>query len=119
MAKKIDFSIIGEEFGYLKVIAKSKTPHKKGSDTFWDCLCSLCGKTRTFRRGNLVSGNTTSCGCRFGLNKKVAAKVGLPESMVSIVMNNKWQTQQYSIKMVEKIKKAAKSLNYKPWYRRN
>tara|TARA_S200002703_G_scaffold146590_1_gene141746 strand:- start:68 stop:427 length:360 start_codon:yes stop_codon:yes gene_type:complete len=118
LPRKVDLSIIGEEFGYLTVVGLSEKRPEKGTDTLWDCHCSICGNTKPIRRSNIVSGNTNSCGCRSGLNKKVAKLARTNESTVSVIMNNKWQIARYSIEMVERVKKAAKSLNYKPWYRR-
>jgi hypothetical protein len=118
LPRKVDLSIIGEEFGYLTVVGLSEKRPEKGTDTFWECHCSICGNTRPIRRSNIVSGNTSSCGCRSGLNRKVAKLAGTNESTVSVIMNNKWQIARYSLEMVERVKKAAKSLNYKPWYRK-
>lgn len=113
MTREIDFSIIGEEFGELTVLRLSK--YRPTKDTYWDCLCSRCGKVKALPKSNLVSGNTTSCGCRFGLAKKVAEQAKTSSASVSIVMNNKWRGK-LSEQLAERIMKAAKELNYKPYY---
>lgn len=53
--------IIGNVYGDLTVINKSKNKAKNA--TLWICECS-CGNTSEVRRSNLVSGHTTSCGCK-------------------------------------------------------
>lgn len=113
MAKKIDYSIIGEEFGELTVLGLSK--YRNGKDTYWDCLCSRCENIKPIPRSNLVSGNTNSCGCRFGSATKVAQKANVSLASVSLVMNNKWQNQ-LSKKTAEKVKMVAKEMNYQPYY---
>jgi hypothetical protein len=115
MTRKIDFSIIGEEFGELTVLRLSK--HRTTKDTYWDCLCSRCGKVKALPKSNLVSGNTTSCGCRFGLAKKVAKQAKTSSASVSLVMNGKWRGILHE-EHAERILKVAKELNYQPYYRK-
>ena len=113
MTRKIDFSILGEEFGELTVIKLSN--YRPGKDTYWECKCSRCGSIKPFPKSNLMSGNTNSCGCRFGSATEVAKKANVSLSSVSLVTNNKWENK-LSKKTVEKIKKVALELNYKPYY---
>ena len=47
-------------FNRLKVIEKAKT--RQGSNWQWRCKCR-CGKEVTVSGSNLITGNTTSCGC--------------------------------------------------------
>ena len=68
-------------------------------------------------KSNLVSGNTTSCGCRFGLAKKVAKQAKTSSASVSLVMNGKWRGILHE-EHVERILKVAKELNYQPYYRK-
>ena len=86
---KRDYSIIGKEFGDLRVLAFEesikKTP-KAGARTFWRCLCLVCGQECVIERNNLVSGNTNSCGCQWGLRERVAYLVGCNASTVSTVL---------------------------------
>ena len=86
---KRDYSIIGEEFGDLRVLAfeetKKRSP-KSGARTFWRCLCLVCGSECVIERNNLVSGNTSSCGCQWGLRERVAWLVGCNLSTVSTVL---------------------------------
>lgn len=59
--------LIGKTFGSLTVLSKVGTTNKRYT---FSCLCS-CGKIITCIGGNLVSGNTKSCGClRVGLPHK-------------------------------------------------
>lgn len=55
--KKINLT--GHRFGRLVVI--SEAPHGPKS-TIWLCRCD-CGQSTFIKMGNLVSGNTKSCGC--------------------------------------------------------
>ena len=56
--------LTGQRFGRLVAI-KELLPATKGSNYRWECRCD-CGNTVIVRRGNLTSGNTTSCGCARG-----------------------------------------------------
>lgn len=47
----------GKEFGYWKVLYKSKKPN------YWHCKCSNCGTEKDVFRGNLTNGTSKSCGC--------------------------------------------------------
>lgn len=113
MTRKIDFSIVGEEFGELTVLGLSK--YRTSKNTYWDCECSRCGGIKPIPRSNLVSGNTNSCGCRFGLATMVAKKAKVSLSSVSLVMNNKWKNK-LTEKTANHIKNIAKQLNYQPYY---
>jgi hypothetical protein len=115
LGRKIDFSIVGEEFGELTVLGLSEFRPTK--DTYWDCKCSRCGSIKPFPKTNLMSGNTNSCGCRFGLATKVAKKANASLTSVSLVMNNKWKNQLTKEK-AEKIKKTAEEFDYRPYYNR-
>ena len=67
----IDYSIIDRRFGDLTVIDLHHTDQNRA--TYWRCVC-ICGNEIVVRRDSLISGRTTSCGCR---------KRGLPrESLV-------------------------------------
>jgi hypothetical protein len=52
--------ISGEVFGRLTAIRR--TGVSKGGQAIWLCQC-YCGKTSNVSRGNLISGDTRSCGC--------------------------------------------------------
>jgi hypothetical protein len=56
--------LTGEIFGKLTVLKRMPS---KGVTSYL-CLCQ-CGKEKVVRGGNLVSGNTTTCGCSWGLKK--------------------------------------------------
>ncbi len=62
--------LTGQRFGRL-VALKKLPPVKDGTNWRWECRCD-CGNTVIVRRGNLTSGNTTSCGCAKG--RKPSAK---------------------------------------------
>lgn len=49
----------GERFGRLLCIAPIRSTK---SGMYWKCKCD-CGKTTEVLRGNLLKGNTNSCGC--------------------------------------------------------
>ena len=57
----IDYSIIDRHFGDLTVIDLDHVDTNKA--TYWRCRCT-CGNETVVRRDSLVSGRTTSCGCR-------------------------------------------------------
>lgn len=56
--KKTVRNIAGHKFGKLTVLSFCHA----GNRSAWLCLCE-CGKERVVRHNNLMSGNTTSCGC--------------------------------------------------------
>ncbi len=58
------YNLVGETFGYLKVIKKDK-PYRtlKGIPMAkWICECK-CGNVVSVRQTHLISGATSSCGC--------------------------------------------------------
>lgn len=54
--------LTGQTFGYLVVLEKAPF-YSKNKTTMWKCQCQ-CGKIINVQRNNLLSGNTTSCGCK-------------------------------------------------------
>ena len=60
-------NLVGNRYGRLKVMALDE-PH--ASFRMWRCHCD-CGDEITIREGNLLSGNTRSCGCLAGLKGEV------------------------------------------------
>ena len=52
--------LTGKKFGYLTVIDRAAN---NGTNVMWNCICD-CGNKTSVRAGNLISGTTTSCGCR-------------------------------------------------------
>ena len=113
--RKIDTSIIGEVFGHLTVLSLCEQRDKHGH-TVWNCRCDLCGNTAKIVRQNLISCNTSSCGCRKGTNRQVALAAGVAETVVSAVMRNNWNKRKCSPGVVKRVKEAAQKLGYKPWY---
>ena len=77
--------ITGRRFGRLEVIALD---HKNESgEMFWKCRCD-CGNETVVKRGNLISGNTSSCGClKAELTRKRASTHGLSNSSLYSVWN--------------------------------
>ena len=64
-------NLIGEKFGKLTVIEKAERPPTyKDKRTFWKCICE-CGKTCIKNSHLLLSGKTTSCGCRRQNHNKI------------------------------------------------
>jgi hypothetical protein len=55
----IYIDMTGQRFGRLVCIRLGKSCN---SGRYWICLCD-CGKETEVLRGNLINGNTTSCGC--------------------------------------------------------
>jgi predicted nucleic acid-binding Zn ribbon protein len=53
-------NILGNKYGRLTVIEFDRLVKYKG--VFWKCKCD-CGTVKIIRSGDLISGNTTSCGC--------------------------------------------------------
>lgn len=56
MPKRLD--IVGQSFGWFKVIGFSHVDHS----SFVKCLCK-CGTSKIVRASDLTSGKTISCGC--------------------------------------------------------
>lgn len=54
-------SLIGQQFGSLRVIALAENTNNKR--ICWICKCE-CGSETIVQGNNLHSGNTTSCGCK-------------------------------------------------------
>lgn len=53
--------LVGKVFGALTVTHNNGMRDGK-SNMFWECVCE-CGRTSSVRAGDLLSGNTRSCGC--------------------------------------------------------
>jgi len=117
MGRKIDYSIVGEEFGDLRVLGLSKVRKQGSRVTYWDCLCSICGQVKAIHRNNLLSGNTSSCGCRRGKAKQVAELAQVSKSTVSAVMNGKWRGLLKE-ETAGRVKAVARSIGYEPYYSR-
>jgi len=117
MGRKIDYSIVGEQFGELTVLGLSEVRREGSRVTYWDCLCSLCGEIKAMERNNMLTGNTSSCGCQRGKAKKVAELAQVSKSTVSAVMNGKWRGQLTEA-TANKVKAAAKQIGYSPYYAR-
>lgn len=56
-----DYDLMGQTFGDLKVVGRSRKPTKMG--TYWTCLCT-CGYTCEATASELLSGKKTHCGCK-------------------------------------------------------
>lgn len=54
-------NLIGQEFGYLKVL--SLVDKEPGKLVTWHCLCQNCGQECDVTTDHLTSGNTRSCDC--------------------------------------------------------
>lgn len=59
MSKLIDLT--NQDFGYWKV--ESRAPNRSGGRSYWNCLCTACGKRKEVSGTHLRSGRTTNCGC--------------------------------------------------------
>lgn len=58
--RTVDLS--GQVFGEWTVLFREYLENKKDA-VYYRCKCS-CGKERTIRYSNLISGNSRSCGCK-------------------------------------------------------
>lgn len=67
------YNLLGQTFGDLRVVGKSRKRTKMGS--YWTCLCS-CGYTCEATASELVSGRKTSCGCMSTRNYAVSDIIG-------------------------------------------
>jgi len=63
--QKNQHDLLGHRFGNLLVIEKHARIERLIS---WKCEC-ICGKYTIVRSSSLISGNTTSCGCRISFRK--------------------------------------------------
>lgn len=52
--------LIGQKFGHLTVSHKAESAGRKSR---WICVCECGETTKPVQQSNLVTGNTTSCGC--------------------------------------------------------
>ena len=59
------YDLLGQTFGDLRVVGKSKKRTKMGA--YWTCLCS-CGYTCEATASELISGRKTHCGCKSSKN---------------------------------------------------
>lgn len=59
MAKGVPI-VAGDRFGMWKVY--SGTPIAKGRHQYYKCICA-CGNKAEVVRGNLINGDSRSCGC--------------------------------------------------------
>lgn len=106
--RTIDKSIIGETFGKLLVLEHS---HTKPGRSYWKCLCLLCQKTCLINRSNFTSGNTSSCGCQYGLRKKVATLTGYSPATVTFVLTkNPKRNAKLAKTTIRTIRKVAQQL---------
>jgi len=65
---------IGDRFGLL--VIESELPRNKRGRRMFRCLCD-CGGQRTTAQDSLVTGRTTSCGCKHKARAKTLAKTYL------------------------------------------
>ena len=61
ISQKIKNDLVGQRFGNLNVL--EETNERQCGAIVWRCRCD-CGKETLVATGNLVSGHTTSCGCK-------------------------------------------------------
>lgn len=73
--KKTRIDLTGRKFGRLTV---EKYAFTKNTLAYWQCICE-CGNITFVRAGDLVSGNTKSCGCA---KKNSHTKHGLINSRI-------------------------------------
>ena len=62
MPRKLNMEV-GDVFGDLKVLRIWRPP-EASSKTQCDAECLRCGSVKSYYASNLISGKTTSCGCK-------------------------------------------------------
>lgn len=82
--------ITGQRFGRLTALQRASSD--KFGNSAWLCLCD-CGKRKVIGRPNLISGNSTSCGCQ---SRERLTKHGKSNTRLYGV----WSTMAYSRKGV-------------------
>lgn len=91
--------LVGRTFGRLKVVSFAGVSAKKDRTSYWKTKCS-CGNDVIVNRKNLLSGNTTSCGC---YQREIAGKykqvslIGRTFGRLTVISkapnkNNNWST---------------------------
>lgn len=80
----------GQSFGQLTVISPAA---KDGGHLAWVCRCT-CGRTTAVRGACLRSGQTKSCGCLRGKNKKHGRR-NTPEYTCWINMHDRCRNQNH------------------------
>jgi hypothetical protein len=74
LAKRQVNDLTGRTFGSLNVIRRDTSKATGcGRHTYWTCLCLNCGKEKSARGSDLISGVITDCGC--GKGKRVSDKL--------------------------------------------
>jgi hypothetical protein len=74
------------QFGRLTAI-ENIGKYELNNDDIWKCYCS-CGNTTIVLRGNLIKGNTKSCGCIKLENSKYNNPMKRPEIVIKFIGNN-------------------------------
>lgn len=77
--------ITGKKFGKLTAI---KFSHVKNGSYFWEFLCE-CGRKKLIRKGDVVCGDTKSCGC---INSEKMKLENLTHGMSRTKFYTKWVT---------------------------
>lgn len=85
---------VGDLFGELIVLEEVRKQDKRGYwESYYKCKCT-CGKETTVRKYELISGNTTSCGCkssRLSMGKTIVEYTkkqrDYPEDLTNILSN--------------------------------
>jgi len=108
-------NIIGHKFGRLSVVdfAPSKDGH-----TRWECVCK-CGNTTVVRRGSLVNGLTTSCGCyrsEITIERSVSNNTFTCKGKITEMYDTRGNCTLIDTEDVEKIRSKYWSLQDSYWY---
>ena len=78
-------NLIGKTFGRLHVLSYLGLTHRRNS--LWRCRC-VCGNFRNIISPSLISGNSTSCGCR---RDEVATKLFTKHGMCGSKEYSTWE----------------------------
>lgn len=91
MSKTIDLT--GKRFGYLTVIRRAEENTKAGKAR-WICKCD-CGNESIATGRNLLSGNSTSCGCMKNQLIDLTGKRFKHLTVIGRADNDKWGKAQW------------------------
>lgn len=75
----------GMMFENMEVIEKDASKITKGGKhVYWICKCTICGKTKSVRSSDLISGKVTDCGC--GRSRRISD--GVAENLSGLVFGH-------------------------------
>lgn len=106
MPRKLNMEV-GDVFGNLKVLRLWRLP-EASSQTRCDAECLRCGSVKSYYASNLISGKTTSCGC------KAVGKITKPCVICGKLFNSYRSDNRVTCSDACRRQRAAKSSHDKP-----